>query len=291
MFKTDIAFKTETNKGFLPFISSFMVFIACIIFASNLIVNNITTEWNGYLNNNITIQILPNIEDKDPQQEIETRILKITEILKSTAGIKSYSVVSKNDAIKTLTPYLGNINNDFLIPRMITIETSPVIPLNTNELKENLKTYSQNIKFTTYNSWMIDLQKSISGVQSLLFFIVAIILIATGLTISFATKSGLHVNKQVIEITHLFGATNKYIATSFSRQMMLITTIGGIIGYIIACIVIFGIKNSAPIITNQVIMNLNFSNKIYIYLLIIPILASIITKISAFITIHKELES
>lgn len=290
MFKPDIAFKTETNKGFLPFISGFMVFIACIIFASTLIVRNITDDWNGYLNNNITIQILPNIEDKEPAKEIETRISKITEILKSTAGIKSYSVISKDAAIKTLAPYLTNINNDFLIPRMITIETSPVIPLDTAALKENLKNYSQNIKFTTYNSWMLDLQKSISGILSLLLVIVILILLATGLTISFATKSGLHINKQVIEITHLFGATNKYIATSFSRQMMFVTTIGGVIGYIIACIVIFVIKNSAPIITNQVIVNLNFSNKIYIYLLLIPILASIITKTSAFITIRKELD-
>ena len=248
-------------------------------------------NWNNYLNNNITIQVLPNIEDKNPGKEIETRISKITEILKSTAGIKSYSVVSKDEAIKTLTPYLSNINNDFLIPRMITIETSTIIPLNTNELKESLKDYSKNIKFTTYNSWMLDLQNSISGIQSLLSLIIIIILIATALTISFATKSGLNINKQVIEITHLFGATNKYIATSFSRQMMFITTIGGIVGYFIACIVIFIITNSAPIITNQAIININFTNKIYIYLLIIPILASIITKISAFITIHKEIES
>ena len=37
MFKTDIAFKSDLNKGFLPFITAFMVFIASIIFATALI--------------------------------------------------------------------------------------------------------------------------------------------------------------------------------------------------------------------------------------------------------------
>ena len=34
MFKTDIAFKSDINKNFLPFVTAFMVFIASIIFAT-----------------------------------------------------------------------------------------------------------------------------------------------------------------------------------------------------------------------------------------------------------------
>ena len=67
MLKTDIAFKTDLNKGFLPFITAFMVFLASITFATALISSNITSEWSSYMANKITIQVLPDMTSQKPQ--------------------------------------------------------------------------------------------------------------------------------------------------------------------------------------------------------------------------------
>ena len=74
MFKTDIAFKTDVNHNFLPFITAFMVFLASITFATALIGNNTASDWDKHMSNNLTIQVLPNMSDKKPQKEIEDRI-------------------------------------------------------------------------------------------------------------------------------------------------------------------------------------------------------------------------
>ena len=47
MLKTDIAFKTDLNKGFLPFITAFMVFVASITYATALIGNSLASDWNS----------------------------------------------------------------------------------------------------------------------------------------------------------------------------------------------------------------------------------------------------
>ena len=99
MLKTDIAFKTDLNKGFLPFITAFMVFVASITLATALIGNTITSDWNNHMNNNITIQVLPDMKAKNPSQEIEARINNITKILKQTPGIKSFYAMTKNETI------------------------------------------------------------------------------------------------------------------------------------------------------------------------------------------------
>ena len=61
MFKTDIAFKTDINQNFLPFITAFMVFLASITFATALIGNNTASDWNKHMTNNHKNQVLPNM--------------------------------------------------------------------------------------------------------------------------------------------------------------------------------------------------------------------------------------
>ncbi len=292
MFKTDIAFKTDINKSFLPFITAFMVFLASITFATGLIGNSITRNWNQHLSNNITIQILPDVKNKNPQKEIETRISNITNILKYTPGIKSYNVMSLEETNKLIQPLLGDLKNmqfDIPLPRLISIEISDVIPLNYKTLKEEIQSLTKLIKFETYDSWIAETTKTISAIQTILSLILILILTTTALTISYTTKTGLNINKKVINIMHMVGATNKYITTNFSRQMSHLALLGGIIGYIISVITLLIIQHFSYNLNEGILANIEFNKLIYLYIAFIPLSACIITKISAIITIKKEL--
>ncbi len=288
MLKTDIAFKTDLNKGFLPFITAFMVFVACITFATALIGNTLASDWNRHMNNNLTIQVLPDMKAKNPSQEIEERINNITKILKQTPGIKSYYAMTKGETVNLLKPWIGDKIN-ITLPRIISVQLSDIIPLNTKNLSKEIKNYSSLIKLETYENWMHEFRNTISAVQTLLGVIILLILLTTATTISYATKSGLNINKKVINIMHMVGATNKYVSTQFSRQMMLLAISGGFIGYIISCFVVIIIKSVSRDISDGIIANFEFSNYIYLQMLIIPIIAGIIAKISATLTIKNEL--
>ena len=291
MFKTDIAFKSDINKSFLPFVTAFMVFIASIIFATSLIGNNFTNDWNKYLKNNVSIQVLPDFKAKHLEKDIELRIKNIINILKITPGIKSYSVMDKTETENLIKPWIENFPNDLILPRIINIEISPIIPFDAKKLITELEIYSKNIKFETYSDWMYEIQSSITAVQILLGLIVIIILITVAITISYATRSGLNINKKVINIMHMVGATNDYISKEFSKQMMKLALIGGSVGYLFSCFIIFIIKISTSYITNKIIVNFEFSNEIYLYILIIPVIAGVIAKVSAMLTIKQELNN
>ena len=291
MFKTDIAFKSDINKSFLPFVTAFMVFIASIIFATSLIGNSFTNDWNKYLKNNVSIQVLPDFKAKHLEKDIELRIKNIINILKITPGIKSYSVMDKTETENLIKPWIENFPNDLILPRIINIEISPIIPFDAKKLITELEIYSKNIKFETYSDWMYEIQSSITAVQILLGLIVIIILITVAITISYATRSGLNINKKVINIMHMVGATDDYISKEFSKQMMKLALIGGSVGYLFSCFIIFIIKISTSYITNKIIVNFEFSNEIYLYVLIIPVIAGVIAKVSAMLTIKQELNN
>ncbi|MDE6224059.1 MAG: hypothetical protein K2M23_01130, partial [Alphaproteobacteria bacterium] len=209
MLKTDIAFKSDINKGFLPFITAFMVFLASITFATAMIGNDLTTDWNKRMSSNITIQVLPDMKHKNPNKEIEERIKNITLILKQTPGIKSSYAMNIKETTDLLKPWLGEIGKDKLdipLPRIITVEISDIIPLNIRALTEEIKNYSNLITLETYESWMNEFSKTISALQTLLGLIIILILSTTAITIAYTTKSGLIANQNVIEIMHMVGA-------------------------------------------------------------------------------------
>lgn len=292
MLKTDIAFKSDINKGFLPFITAFMVFLACITLATAIIGNDLTTDWDRRMSNNITIQVLPDMRNKNPDKEIEERIKNITEILKQTPGIKSSYAMSLKETTELLKPWLGDIGKnklDITLPRIITVEVSDIIPLNIKALTDEIKNYSHLITIETYETWMSEFTKTLSALQTLLGLIIILILTTTGITICYATKSGLTTNKNVIEVMHMVGARNSYINKHFSNQMMQLSITGGIIGYIISCISIMIIKHFAQNIDGGIISNFNFSTELYWYILLIPITAGIISKLTAIFTINKTL--
>lgn len=292
MLKTDIAFKSDINKGFLPFITAFMVFLACITLATAIIGNDLTTDWDRRMSNNITIQVLPDMRNKNPDKEIEERIKNITEILKQTPGIKSSYAMSLKETTELLKPWLGDIGKnklDITLPRIITVEVSDIIPLNIKALTDEIKNYSHLITIETYETWMSEFTKTLSALQTLLGLIIILILTTTGITICYATKSGLTTNKNVIEVMHMVGARNSYISKHFSNQMMQLSITGGIIGYIISCISIMIIKHFAQNIDGGIISNFNFSTELYWYILLIPITAGIISKLTAIFTINKTL--
>lgn len=292
MLKTDIAFKSDINKGFLPFITAFMVFLASITFATAMIGNDLTTDWNKRMSSNITIQVLPDMKHKNPNKEIEERIKNITLILKQTPGIKSSYAMNIKETTDLLKPWLGEIGKDKLdipLPRIITVEISDVIPLNIRALTEEIKNYSNLITLETYESWMNEFSKTISALQTLLGLIIILILSTTAITIAYATKSGLIANQNVIEIMHMVGAQNNYISKHFSNQMMKLSISGGISGYITACLTIAVIKKFAGNIDGGIISNFNFSSNIYWYILFIPVIAGIISKITAVLTVNKTL--
>ncbi|MDE6224359.1 MAG: hypothetical protein K2M23_02675, partial [Alphaproteobacteria bacterium] len=82
---------------------------------------------------------------------------------------------------------------------------------------------------------------------------------------------------------------NNYISKHFSNQMMKLSIAGGISGYITACLTIAVIKKFAGNIDGGIISNFNFSSNIYWYILFIPVIAGIISKITAVLTVNKTL--
>ena len=60
--------------------------------------------------------------------------------------------------------------------------------------------------------------------------ILVLVLIATILSVTFATRSAMANNRPILEVLHLIGATHAFIVGNFQRHFLLLGLKGGAIG-------------------------------------------------------------
>jgi cell division transport system permease protein len=291
MFKTDMAIKS-TNRGFLPLITAFMVFMACLVFAVSIAGSKVADGWRRRISDNITIQLLPDPKAKNQEAEMENRIKGVGQVLKSMPGVKSHTVMSVRETRELLTPWLGDLAaSDRLgiaLPRIITIESSGDVALSPQLLRRELSKFTSFVSVRTYEEWSSDFLSSLSAAQRLLGLIIFFILATTGLTIAYATKEGLAANRRVINIMHMVGAEDKYIVRQFSAHVTKMALLGGVIGYLLAL--------ASLSFISRVAFNLEgdeaeavIGRAMELKLLVIPVLALVIARMTAGYVVKNSL--
>ena len=60
--------------------------------------------------------------------------------------------------------------------------------------------------------------------------ILALVLIATIISVSFATRGAMAANRPIVEVLHFVGASDRYIANQFQRHFLRLGLKGGVIG-------------------------------------------------------------
>ncbi len=71
-----------------------------------------------------------------------------------------------------------------------------------------------------------------------------LILVATALAIVFATRGTMSTNREIVDVLHFIGASNKFIAGEFQGRFLLLGLKGGIVGGL-AAIVFFIVSGMA----------------------------------------------
>jgi cell division transport system permease protein len=77
------------------------------------------------------------------------------------------------------------------------------------------------------------------------FALLALVLAATVLSVSFATRGAVSANRAVVEVLHLVGARDDFIASTFQRHFLAVGVQAGLIGGAAAAL-LFAIGNFLP---------------------------------------------
>lgn len=290
---TDIPFARDSSSFFIGWISMLMVFLATLILATALITHASVTNWHKDIAGSLTVQIPSYDSDGKKRGELlQSDIETALTIIRSADGVLGATVLSDTQMDSLMAPWLGEhiTTTELPLPKLIdvTIDTKNLPDL--NQIKADL---SEQVPMAILDSHRIALSKLITLAQNiirLVSIVLILILISLAFSIMFVTKSGLKVHQKVISLIHMMGAGDFYITRQFANRSFYLTLIGGIIGFLSALPVMMFFAYYLNNLTGSFILNATLTHKQWSILTCIPVLAAVLSYLTAFKTVWSDLK-
>jgi cell division transport system permease protein len=204
-----------------------MTFLASITTGTVLLVGASAAEWQSEVGSEITIQVRP-----QGGRDIERDVAAAADAMRAQPGIVEVRPFTKDESAKLLEPWLGSgLSFDELpVPRVIVARAQPSTTLDLAALRSRVTQAAPTASVDDHRAW-IERMRSMTGATVLAGIgILALVIIATIISVSFATRGAMAANRPIVEVLHFVGAGDRYIAHRFFRHFLRLGLEGGVIG-------------------------------------------------------------
>ena len=292
--KQELPLKGENTSLFLQVIISIAIFIFAITLSGVLSVDSMINNWNKSILGSLTVQIIPINDTNKEKAAAETKAYeeKAVEFLKSVNGVLKVTALTDNQLDELLRPWLGDEINitDLPTPRIIDVKIDPSVNIDFNQLALDLAVASPQASLDNHKLWLNKLIAFANGLKLVASTILLLITAISSGAIFYTTQMSLGLHHNIIEILHIIGAKDTYIAQQYAKRMAFLGFIGGIIGIFFAIPVIFFIARLASAIEGGIISNTSLNIFDWTTLLILPLFSMFISMLTAYYTVKHTLK-
>lgn len=237
MRRTDLPFERDESSRFLPWIIAFMVYLAALALAGAMILDAGLLHWNRSVAGTFTIQVPPLPADEGTEgaaraERLRAALHRLTDI----QGVRRVRLLSDEKTTALLEPWLGaeGLSSTLPLPALLDLEIEPGADLDAEALRAQLADIVPGAVVDDHRSWI---DPALALARSIEWLVAAILILvgaaATG-AVAFATRTGLYIHRDVIELMHLMGARDSYIARQFQFHALAISLWGGFLGLLLA---------------------------------------------------------
>jgi cell division transport system permease protein len=217
-----------------------MTFLASMTTGMVLLVSASAAEWQSNVASEITIQVRP-----QAGRDIDRDTAAVTEAMRAQPGIVEVKPFSKDESGKLLEPWLGTglSMDDLPVPRMIIARVQPGTSLDLAGLRNRVMQVAPSASVDDHRAWIERMRSMTNATVLAGLGILALVIVATIISVSFATRGAMAANRLIVEVLHFVGAGDRYIANRFLRHFLRLGLEGGVIGGGVAMLV-FGFSES-----------------------------------------------
>lgn len=263
-----------------------MCFLASLALGAALSVGRTSSDWARELSAALTVEVKP--VDEVPQ---EAQVEAALKLLGETPGVLSVRALTKADTEALLEPWLGkgNVTDDLPLPRLIDIRIDGHAPPDFDALAKRLVEVAPGAVLDTHRQWQAELVRAARSAQWLAYAVLAVVATTTIAIVTFATRAGLQANREVVEVLHLIGARDRFIAAEVQRHFLHLGFRGGLIGLAlsVATFVVLGWYGHAASTFLVPVSGLRL--EYYPALAGVPLIAALVAVVTARMTVLRTL--
>lgn len=237
LLRSDLPLDREGAWRYLPWILAMMVYLAALALAGTTAVDDAVAGWKRGLVGQFTVQVMPlETEGADAEIERAARVQMVIDHLTTISAVEQIRVLDDEAVRGLVEPWLGPVDDslDLPLPDVIAVTARPGSDLDAVTIEDRLANSGVETVVDDHGRWARDLVRFGRGLQLMAAIVVAIVATAGVLVVYFVTRTGLAVHARIIEIAHLVGARDNYVARQIQRHALWLGLIGGAFGLLLA---------------------------------------------------------
>ncbi len=265
-----------------------MVYLATLAAAAVMLVRLATAEWTAGVVSEATAQVLPR-NDEAPEQ-LQARARKVADLLAGLPGVRGAWVLSEEENRALLRPWLGRtgLSLDLPLPALVAIKLQRDKPASAEALRRALQQAGMaDVEVDAHGRWIRELSDLSRMALWLGMAVLALLLAALVVLVVHAARAALQANRSTLEVLHLIGAQDRFIARQVERHFLraaFLAALGGALAALATLLLLALLGPSSGI--GQSILNLLFlagrdTVQAYVFWLLIVVMTTLVSLTTA----------
>lgn len=211
----------------LTLVIAIMCCLACLTAGAVYMMHQSAQAWLHDIASEVTVQVAP-AEGTDT----EALVKEVAAFLGRQPGVASVKPLAIEDATKLVEPWLGQTDALRLlpVPRLVALEIDRERPPAIDDLRNSLGREFKGVTLDDHRQWKRQIQTVTSSFALGGFAILLLVAAATTAVIVSATRSAMLSNREIVEVLHFVGATDRFIAREFEKHFLRLGIRAGLVG-------------------------------------------------------------
>lgn len=285
----DLPLHRGTGGHMLVWLIGLMSYLAVLSVVMILGLNTLTQHWTSGIEDHMTIEI----PYRDNQKDVSKTLRQITDLLNDTVGITA-NIIPEDDVMAMVEPWFGDLSSSksgmLPIPSLIDVKIDKNQPINLIDLTEKIHEIDDKAVLNTHEDWLGDVLSFSKAIRFVVFGIAAIMLTTALIAVSNAARTRLTLHHDEVDLLHLIGASDNYIAHQFQRQTMRLALEGSIAGLCLGLLTLFIARHVGPAIQEALMPSFKITLSDSLAFIAIPVVIVMLTMLVSRMTVMRALK-
>lgn len=227
----DLPLHNDSGSGFLRLLLGLMALLTVLALCATFALSAVQDRWESGLKGQFTVEV--------PADQ-KSKLDNVHSLLTAHPDVESAAIMQDSDIQSLLAPWLGENwqSGDIPVPGIISVVLKDGAEPNMTTLAKRLDETASGTRVDAHESWLADVLR-FTGVLS---FAAALLCAVVAMTVIVAVIGGvrtrMEIHKDELQLLHLMGASDIYIARQIMRHSFLLALQGAAIGTATAILVV-----------------------------------------------------
>ncbi len=289
----DLPLTGGSSNSLLRLLIGLMSILGMLALAASFALSAMTTRWEQGLADKITIEIPAS--DSAGEMIAASSVQGMTDdaakIVGARGDVLEAEIMEESHVLELLSPWLGEdmVMDSIPIPGIISVTFEKDTRPDIKALEAEIKEVAPRARIDTHENWLSEVARFTGALQFAAILLGIIISVTTLVAVAGGVRSKLSENKEELELLHLMGASDSYIAKQLQRHTLILSLQGGAIGVIGGAVLLFIIGMVAGNMGVNLVPDFKLGGKQRLMLVLLPLPIAALAMLTARFTVMRVL--